>query len=134
MSARRGSLRFKVARFATAPLGRGQEGAARRDFALRAIGFGGRVVAAVAAFLIATTVGLQFWRVGVENYRLHRQIQSVERQNERLKSEAASLAREIRLLHDPEYLVPMIHEQLGLTRPHEVIVQVATPSPAPILK
>jgi len=35
------------------------------------------------------------------------------------------------LLHDPDYLVPLIHEQLGLVKPHEVFIVVSPSAAAP---
>lgn len=131
MIARRGSFRFKVIRLLLPPLGTRASRSSRRRLALRAIALAGRLLAMALVALVATTVGIAVWRIAAQNYRLHQQIAAVERQNKALEADSKLLSREIELLRDPEYLVPYIHEQLGLTKPGEVIVQVATPSPPP---
>jgi cell division protein FtsB len=77
------------------------------------------------------TIGAQVWRVAVRNVALHGQIADVEQQNAALQSENGKLAARVTHLHDPEFLVPLIHEQLGLTKPNEVFIEVAPATPAP---
>ncbi|MBC5825035.1 MAG: septum formation initiator family protein [Candidatus Eremiobacteraeota bacterium] len=130
MAARRGSLRFKAVRFALTPFpGRGPDQPWKR-VALRSLIIAGRSLATVAAALVAATIGTQVWRVAEENVRLHDQIVAVERQNQRLEAQSTQLSNEVRLLHYPEYLVPFIHEQLGLSKPHEVFITVKPRQPA----
>jgi len=129
MTARRGSLRFKVKRLARAPLARGASPVWRRRLGMWTH-LASRVVVGAAILAIAGAFGAQTWRIAAENYRLHRQISTVEQHNVALGSDAVRLQREISLLHDPDYLVPLIHEQLGLVKPHEVFI-VISPTPAP---
>lgn len=89
----------------------------------------GRVLALAATLLVATSFSIQAWRIGYQNYQLHKQIDTLEQQNQRLSAQQVKLRRDIILSRDPAYLVPLIHEQLGLTKPHEVFIQIATPSP-----
>ncbi len=88
----------------------------------------GRAIAAIVVLLIAVSFGNQAWRIGYQNYQLHQQIAVMETQNRTLDAQAVTLRREILYSHNPEYLVPLIHEQLGLTKPNEVFIQIA---PAP---
>ena len=89
-----------------------------------------RVAMLAVGIAIVVGCGLQAWRVGAESYRLHKQIVALEKRNADLAASSISLNTEIKALHDPEYLVPMIHEQLGLTKPHEVFIVVQTPPPS----
>jgi len=89
----------------------------------------GRTIALVAVVLVAASFSAQAWRVSYQNYQLHKQIDAIEDQNRALAADAAKLQRDVKLSKNPEYLVPLIHEHLGLTKPHEVIIQVATPAP-----
>jgi len=89
----------------------------------------GRTIALVAIVLVAASFSAQAWRVSYQNYQLHKQIDAIEDQNRALAADAAKLQRDVKLSTNPEYLVPLIHEHLGLTKPHEVIIQVATPAP-----
>lgn len=129
MTARRGSLRFKVRRLARAPLLRtGSLVWQRRLIAWTR--FLSRVVVAAAVLAVVGAFGAQMWRITAENLRLHKQVVAVERRNDQLDANAGTLRREITLLHDPDYLVPLIHEQLGLVKPHEVFIVIsATPAP-----
>ncbi len=96
---------------------------------LRIMSAAGRSIAFMAVLLIAASFSMQAWRVGYQNYQLHKQIESVEEQNRQLEARSAKLRLDIVLSRDPEHLVPLIHEQLGLTKPNEVFIQVATPAP-----
>jgi cell division protein FtsB len=129
MTARRGSLGFKVARMARAPLGHGAGPQKLRRRLARWSIVASRVLMWSVAALFVFSVGSGFWRVGAENYRLHRQVDAVERRNDALVADATRLSREATLLHDPDYLVPLIHEQLGLVKPHEIFI-VISPTPA----
>jgi cell division protein FtsB len=129
MTARRGSLGFKVQRFAKAPFRKFSSSSVWRRRFERIVFFGSRLVVGSMLLLVLMATGAQFWRIGEQNYRLHRQIDSVEARNAALVDESARLSKEAVLLHDPDYLVPLIHEQLGLTKPHEVFIIVATPAP-----
>ncbi|MDQ2818602.1 MAG: septum formation initiator family protein [Candidatus Eremiobacteraeota bacterium] len=129
MTARRGSLRFKVVRFARDPLPEDRPAARWRPLALWALVVAGRCTVTIAAALVAATIGTQVWRVAGENIRLHRQIVAVQGQNRLLRAQSAHLSEQVRLLHYPEYLVPLIHEQLGLAKPHEVFITVKPPPP-----
>ena len=130
MTARRGSLRFKVKRLASAPL-KHSSSVPRWQRRLTALArFASRLVIAAAILLLGGALAAQTWRLASENLHLHKQIASVEGRNDALVADAARLQREIVLLHDPDYLVPLIHEQLGLVKPHEVFI-VISPTPAP---
>lgn len=130
MTARRGSFRFKVTRFARAPLGRGRGAATWRYQLIRWARIGSRVVAGAAVIFLTAAFGAQMLRVGAEDYRLHKQIDAAERRSNDLVASSVKLEREITLLHDPDYLVPLIHEQLGLVKPHEVFI-IISPTPSP---
>ena len=127
MTARRGSFRFKVKRLAGERFGRG----ASPEWQRRVIAwtrFASRLVIGAAILAAAGAFSAQSYRVAAENYHLHKQIVNVERRNDALSADSARLQREIVLLHDPDYLVPLIHEQLGLAKPHEVMIIVAPTS------
>lgn len=124
---RRGSFGFKVSRIAGKPAGRAARRARERTL-LHWTVLTGRTIAIVAVLLVAVSFGAQAWRIGYRNYQLHKQIVMLEAQNHNLSARAVTLSREILYSHNPEYLVPLIHEQLGLTKPNEVFIQVA---PAP---
>jgi len=130
MTARRGSLRFKVTRLASDRLGRNSTSSDWQRRLTRWTRFASLLVIGAASLLLAGAFGVQTVRVAAENYRLHKQIVSVERRNDTLVADSARLQRQIVLLHDPDYLVPLIHEQLGLVKPHEVFI-VVSPTPAP---
>jgi len=127
MTARRGSLRFKVARLAA---GRSSSTGGRRSSAIyrwiqRATVASGRMLAVAAIGLIVATFAVQAARVAYANYQLHVQIVAAENDNRSLESQIVTLRREIVLSRDPEYLVPLVHEQLGLAKPREVFVRFA---------
>lgn len=129
MTARRGSLRFKVAQLAS---GRGRGRAADLQTRLRrATHIGGRIIFVAAICLLALTFGAQAWRIAYADYQLHRQVVALEAANRVLQDETVTLRKEIYLARDPEYLVPLIHEQLGLAKPHEVFVRFETVDPVP---
>ncbi len=129
MTARRGSFRFKVTRFAGARFGKSAAPAWHRRL-IAWTRFGSRLVIGAAILTAAGAFGAQSYRVAAENYRLHEQIVNVEQRNDALAADSTRLQRQIELLHDPDYLVPLIHEQLGLVKPHEVMILV-TPTPGP---
>lgn len=126
---RRGSLGFKISRLANKPLGRAARKKRERTM-VRVMSTAGRLVGLAAVLLVVASFTGQAWRVGYQNYQLHKQIDAVEDQNQQLGASSVKLRRDIILSRDPEYLVPLIHEQLGLTKPHEVFIQIATPAPA----
>jgi cell division protein FtsB len=130
MTARRGSFRFKVKRLASDRLGSNSASSAWQRQLSRWTRFASAIVVGAAALLLAGAFGVQTYRVAAQNYRLHKQIVSAERRNDALAADSVRLHREIVLLHDPDYLVPLIHEQLGLVKPHEVFI-VISPTPAP---
>jgi cell division protein FtsB len=125
---RRGSLGFAIGRIARTPLG-GRARHRRERLMARLMSATGRTLALAAVVLVAASFSVQAWRVGYQNYQLHKQIDAIEAQNRALASDAVKLQRDVELSKNPEYLVPLIHEHLGLTKPHEVIIQVATPAP-----
>ena len=131
MTARRGSLRYKIVRFAREPRVRGQRIAPSWRVAVRAAALAGRAIFALALLLVAGAIAAQTWRVGSENIQLHNQIVREQRENNSLQLNSARLSERIQKLHNPEYLVPLIHEQLGLTKPNEIFVEVQ-PQPAPL--
>jgi cell division protein FtsB len=133
MTARRGSFRYKVTRLARAPLGRGAKSVAWKRRLTIWTRIASRIVSAAAAVFLVSAFGAQMWHVGAANYRLHKQIEAVERRNDVLSAESVKLARQVVLLHDPDFLVPLIHEQLGLVKPHEVFIVIG-PTPAPLGK
>ena len=87
---------------------------------------------AIAILFVSGTIGVQIWHAGERNVRLHEQINNMELGNTNLQIANDKLATRIERLHDPEFLVPLIHEQLGLAKPHEIFIEVtqATPEPA----
>ena len=129
MTARRGSLRFKVKRLARRPIERAGSPVWQRRLTWWTR-LASRLIVVGAIVMVAAAFGAQTFRVAAENYRLHKQIVAAERRNDALVADSARLQRDIVLLHDPDYLVPLIHEQLGLVKPHEVFI-VVTPTPAP---
>ncbi|MBC5806193.1 MAG: FtsB family cell division protein [Candidatus Eremiobacter antarcticus] len=129
MTARRGSLSFKIVRFARSPRAQRQNLSRPWRVALRSASIAGRSLVVLAAVFIAGTFTVQIWRVGAQNMRLHDQIATTQRQNEHLRETTQRLEARIRRLHNPDYLVPLIHEQLGLAKPKEVFIEV---KPAPI--
>ncbi len=131
MTARRGSLSFKIVRFARSPRAQRQNLSRPWRLALRSAAVAGRSLIVLAAVFIAGTFGVQIWRVGAENMRLHNQIVSTQRQNEHLRATTQRLEARIRRLHNPDYLVPLIHEQLGQALPNEVFIEVKPAPTAP---
>lgn len=129
MTARRGSLRFRVGRVAGERRVQVKE-RLQSPKLVRAATLAGRWALAVAVLVVVFAFGAQAWRMGYDNYQLHRQIVAVRDRNGSLAAQTVRLKREIILSRNPEYLVPLIHEQLGLTKPNEIFIQVA-PLPAP---
>lgn len=130
MTPRRGSLTHKIIRLTRAPREHTRHARGRR-IATVAATVAGRSLVVLAVLFISGAVGIQIWHAGVRNAELHRQIRDVEAQNADLSAANAKLQTRIVRLHDPEYVVPIIHEQLGLTKPHEVFIQVTQATPAP---
>jgi cell division protein FtsB len=124
---RRGSLGFKVSRIAGKPAGRAAR-IARAKRWNRWLNAAGRIVVLATVLLVGAAFGTQAWHIGYQNYQLHKQIDAVESQNRALEARSVTLRKQILYSHNPEYLVPLIHEQLGLTKPNEVFIQIA---PAP---
>ncbi|HET9342662.1 MAG TPA: septum formation initiator family protein [Candidatus Eremiobacteraceae bacterium] len=129
MTARRGSLRFKIKRIAAERVGTAAKPPRWRKRLILWTRLGSRLVVGAAVLALAGAFGAQTYRIAAENYRLHVQVDDVERRNTALSADAARMQKQIVLLHDPDYLVPLIHEQLGLVKPHEVFIVVA-PAPA----
>jgi len=129
MTARRGSLRFKIKRIAAERVGTAAKPPRWRKRLVYWTRFGSKLVVGAAVLALAGAFGAQTYRVAAENYRLHVQIDDVEQRNAALTADGARLQKQIVLLHDPDYLVPLIHEQLGLVKPHEVFI-VVSPTPA----
>jgi len=130
MTPRRGSLTHKIIRLARAPRGDGRPSRSRRVAVLAAT-VAGRLLVVLVALFVSGTIAVQIWHAGVRNAELHGQIRDIEAQNADLTGANAKLQTRVVRLHDPEYLVPIIHEQLGLTKPHEVFIQVTQATPAP---
>lgn len=131
MTARRGSLRFKIKRIAAERVGTAAKPPRWRKRLILWTRLGSRLVVGAAVLALAGAFGAQTYRVAAENYRLHVQIDDVERRNVALSADAARMQKQIVLLHDPDYLVPLIHEQLGLVKPHEVFIVVAPAAASP---
>jgi cell division protein FtsB len=93
----------------------------------------GRAVSVAAVLFVSATVGIQVWHVGSRNLALRAQIARVESDNRALADENARLAAEAQRMHNPEYLVPFIHQQLGLVKPNEVFIQVTPAGPSSAL-
>lgn len=129
MTARRGSLRFKIKRIAADRIGTAAQPPRWRKRLMLWTRLGSKLVVGAAVLALAGAFGAQTYRVAAENYRLHVQIDDVERRNAALTADAARLQKQIALLHDPDYLVPLIHEQLGLVKPHEVFIVVSPTQP-----
>jgi cell division protein FtsB len=130
MTARRGSLRHKIVCLKRVRAARPGSGARRFGLA-RVAAVAGRIAIVLAAGFVSVTVAAQVWHAASRNVALHRQIVATESTNAQLQTENDRLTRRVTLLHDPEYLVPLIHEQLGLTKPNEVFIEVAPATPAP---
>ena len=131
MTARRGSLRFKIKRIAAERVGTAAKPPRWRKRLILWTRLGSRLVVGAAVLALAGAFGAQTYRVAAENYRLHVQINDVERRNAALSADASRMQKQIVLLHDPDYLVPLIHEQLGLVKPHEVFIVVAPAAASP---
>jgi cell division protein FtsB len=131
MTARRGSLRFKIKRLAAAPLHHSVHSPAIVRAVAAWTNIGVRVAAGALALAAVVAFGAQTARLTAANVRLHHQIQAAQARNAALVRDSAALRRQIGLLHDPDYLVPLIHEQLGLVKPHEIFIEV---QPAPALR
>jgi len=127
MTARRGSLRFKVARLAAGGSfsDGGRNAAGIYAWLQRATIVSGRLLACAAVALVVATFGAQAVRVAYANYQLREQILASENQNRSLAARIVTLRRQIMLSRNPEYLVPLVHEQLGLAKPREVFVRFA---------
>lgn len=130
MTARRGSLHYKIVRLARVPGGHGPP-SQRRRYARIAATIAGRSLLVLAVLFVSGTVAVQIWHAAARNAQLHQQIVQVEADNDGLGATNAKLATRVERLRDPEYLVPLIHEQLGLAKPHEVFVEVTQATPAP---
>jgi cell division protein FtsB len=124
LTVRRGKLKRTIDRLAGRTLGRAARRQRERSM-VRVMGIAGRVLGMAAALLVIASFSVQAWRIGSANYSLHRQIDQVEDQNRQLAADSVKLREDIILSRNPEYLVPLIHEQLGLTKPHEVFIEVA---------
>ena len=132
MTARRGSLQYKIVRLARVPSATADASAKRGRFITIAARIAGRSLMVIAVLCVIGTIGVQIWHAAERNVQLHEQIATMERGNADLQVTNDKLATRVERLHDPEYLVPLIHEQLGLAKPHEVFIEVtqATPEPA----
>ena len=126
---RRGSLGFRALRLVRAPLR--ASGGRWRSVLSDLVMVSMRCAMGLVVLAIVGASGLQAWRIGAQSFDLHQQIVAVERHEGELTASAAALRTQIRDLQDPEYLVPLIHEQLGLVKPHEVFIMVRTPAPSP---
>lgn len=131
MTARRGSLQHKIVRLTRARTNRAGGASKHLRSARVAALIAGRGLMLVAALFISATIGAQVWHVAARNVALHDQIAQIELENLTLAAQNEKLAARVTHLHDPEYLVPLIHEQLGLTKPNEVFIEVAPSTPAP---
>jgi cell division protein FtsB len=131
MTARRGSLHYKIVRLARVPRAQASPSSKRWRFARVAARIAGRSLLVLGVLFVSGTVAVQIWHAGARNLQLHQQIVQVESDNARLQGTNERLATRVERLHDPEYLVPLIHEQLGLAKPNEVFVQVTQATPAP---
>jgi len=131
MTARRGRLRFKIKRIAAERVGTAAKPPRWRKRLILWTRLGSRLVVGAAVLALACAFGAQTYRVAAENYRLHVQIDDVEHRNTALSADSVRMEKQIVLLHDPDYLVPLIHEQLGLVKPHEVFIVVAPASASP---
>ena|ERR1700737_4961504 len=132
MTARRGSLHYKIVRLARVPSAHAGAAPKRWRFVRIAARVAGRSLVALAVLFVSGTIGVQIWHAGERNVRLHDQITTVERGNANLQVTNDKLATRVERLHDPEYLVPLIHEQLGLAKPHEIFIQVTQATPEPV--
>lgn len=131
MIARRGSLHHKIVRLARAPRAQADGASGRWRFLKIAARVAGRALIALAVVFVSGTIAVQIWRAAERNMQLHEQITTVESGNAALQMTNDQLATRVERLHDPEYLVPLIHEQLGLAKPHEIFIEVTQATPAP---
>ncbi|MDQ6768187.1 MAG: septum formation initiator family protein [Candidatus Eremiobacteraeota bacterium] len=131
MTARRGSLQYKIVRLARDPRARTRASAGRWRLARLAATVAGRSLMLCATLFVSGTIAIQIWHAGARNVQLHQQIAQVEQSNANLQAVNQKLVTRVDRLRDPEYLVPLIHEQLGLTKPNEIFVQVTQATPAP---
>ncbi len=131
MTARRGSLQYKIVRLTRIPRAQAAAPSKHRRLAKLAAIIAGRSLMVLAALFVSGTVAVQIWHAGARNMQLHEQTGVVERDNTTLQADNEKLATRVERLRDPEYLVPLIHEQLGLAKPHEVFVEVTQTTPPP---
>jgi cell division protein FtsB len=131
MTPRRGSLHYKIVRLARVPKAQSGAHSKRWRLAKFAAGVAGRSLVALAVLFVSGTIAVQIWHVGARSMQLHQQIAQVELGDADLQTTNEKLATRVERLRDPEYLVPLIHEQLGLAKPHEVFVEVTQATPAP---
>jgi cell division protein FtsB len=131
MTPRRGSLHYKIVRLARVPKAHAGAQSKRWRFVKLAATVAGRSLIALAVLFVSGTIAVQIWHVGARSMQLRQQLAQVEATNADLSATNDKLATRVQRLHDPEYLVPLIHEQLGLAKPHEVFVEVTQATPAP---
>lgn len=131
MTPRRGSLHYKIVHLARVPKAHAGTQSKRWRLAKLAAGVAGRSLVALAVLFVSGTIAVQIWHVGARSVQLRQQITQVELGNLGLQTTNDKLATRVERLRDPEYLVPLIHEQLGLAKPHEVFVEVTQATPAP---
>jgi cell division protein FtsB len=131
MTPRRGSLHYKIVRLARVPRVAAERSRKRWRIVRLAATIAGRCLLLVAILFVTGAVAMQIWRVSTHNLQLHQQIAQVELDNATIQSANDKLSLRVERLHDPEYLVPLIHDQLGLVKPHEVLVQLTQASPVP---
>jgi cell division protein FtsB len=82
------------------------------------------LVALVVAALLGDNGVLQLWRLQAEVESLHREVQALEAENERLARAIAELR------HDPAVIERLAREELGLVRPGERVLRFPrTPGP-----
>ncbi len=131
MTPRRGSLPYKIVRLAKVPRASAERSRKSWRIVRLVATVAGRSLLLLAALFVTGAVAVQIWHVSAHNVQLHQQIAQVEIDNANMQTANDKLSLRVERLHDPEYLVPLIHEQLGLVKPHEVLVQVTQASPAP---
>jgi cell division protein FtsB len=130
MTARRGSIGFKVAKLARSHFRGGIRTAKWYRRLTRVMRAASTVLAASIVLLLTVSFGSQMWRVAALDYQLHQQTVHVEQRNASIERATNDTSRRIVLLHDADYLVPLIHEQLGLVKPHEVFIELRPAAPA----
>ncbi len=91
----------------------------------------GRIVAAATAAWFLIVVATQYVRAVQHNVELSRQLAQMRVELAAQEARKNQDLRDIARLSDPRGAIPEIHDKLKLVGPHEAIVYLKSPPPAP---